>query len=129
MATAAHHPPRRKQRAITIRSDHALKRLELLARSIGSHNPGTRLLSNRDGQVVESGPEYLSRLVNQVTSPVRWDLCMATMADLGVTGLLELPPAGTLTGIAKRNLKGVERFELNTPAQLDEAREFCAAHA
>ena len=107
----------------------AKARLELLARSIGSHNPGTRLLSNRDGQVVESGPEDLSRLVNQVTSPVRWDLCMATMADLGVTGLLELPPAGTLTGIAKRNLKGVERFELNTPAQLDEAREFCAAHA
>lgn len=107
----------------------AKARLALLARSIGTHNPGTALLSNRDGELVTSGRDYLDRLVNQVTSPVRWDLCMQTMADLGITGLLELPPAGTLTGIAKRNLKGVERFELNTPDQLDAAREFCAAHA
>ena len=54
---------------------------------------------------------------------------MGTMAELGVTGLLELPPSGTLTGIAKRNLKGVELFSLNTPDQLDEAREFCRTHS
>ena len=54
---------------------------------------------------------------------------MTTMADLGVTGLLELPPAGTLTGIAKRNLKGVELFALNTPDQLGEAQAFCRAYA
>ena len=67
------------------------------------------------------GADVLRRLVGQVASPVRWDLCLQTMADLGVTGLLELPPAGTLTGIAKRNLKGVELFALNTPDQLPEA--------
>jgi [acyl-carrier-protein] S-malonyltransferase len=70
----------------------------------------------------------LRRLVGQVASPVRWDLCMAAMADLGVTGLLEMPPAGTLTGIAKRNLKGVELFALNTPDQLGEALEFVRKH-
>jgi [acyl-carrier-protein] S-malonyltransferase len=59
---------------------------------------------------------------------VRWDLCMAAMSDLGVTGLLEMPPAGTLTGIAKRNLKGVEVFALNTPDQLEGAMEFLQKH-
>ena len=88
----------------------------------------TRLLSNADGQVVADGADALRRLVGQVASPVRWDLCMATMAELGVTGLLELPPAGTLTGIAKRNLKGVELFALNTPDQLPDAAAFIASH-
>lgn len=107
----------------------ASQRLALLARSIPTATPSTRLLSNRDGQVVTDGADYLARLVNQVTNPVRWDLCMDTMATLGVTGILELAPAGTLTGIAKRNLKGVALFNLNTADQLDEARAFCAEHA
>ncbi len=65
----------------------------------------------------------------QVSNPVRWDLCMERMLDQGVTGLFELPPAGTLTGIARRALKGVETFALKTPDQLDEARAFCATHS
>ena len=77
---------------------------------------------------MQNGAEYLARLVKQVANPVRWDLCLQTMADLGVTGLLELPPSGTLTGIAKRNLKGVELFSLNTPDQIPAAQEFVAKH-
>ncbi|MDO5067029.1 MAG: ACP S-malonyltransferase [Propionibacteriaceae bacterium] len=107
----------------------AAERLATLARAVPTDDPHTRLLSNADGAVVTSGRDYLDRLVNQVANPVRWDQCMATMAELGVTGMLELPPAGTLTGIAKRNLKGVEVFNLNTPDQLDEARAFCRSHA
>ncbi|QDP97441.1 acyltransferase domain-containing protein [Microlunatus elymi] len=107
----------------------AVQHLQDLARAISTHDPRTRLLSNADGQVVHDGVEVLQRLVRQVSSPVRWDLCMQTMADLGVTGLLEIPPAGTLTGIAKRNLKGVEVFALNTPDQLGEAAEFVRKHA
>jgi len=113
----------------TVHMAPAKARLELLARSIPTATPLTRLLSNREGEVVESGADYLSRMVNQVTNPVRWDQCMNTMTSLGITGLLELAPAGTLTGIAKRNLKDVELFNLNTPDQLDEARAFCASHA
>ena len=64
----------------------------------------------------------------QVASPVRWDLCMETMLDLGVTGMLELPPAGTLTGIARRAMKGVETFALKSPDQLDDARAFVDKH-
>jgi [acyl-carrier-protein] S-malonyltransferase len=112
----------------TVHMEPAVARLAALARAISTHDPRTRLLSNADGQVVHDGREVLRRLVGQVASPVRWDLCMAAMVDLGVTGLLEMPPAGTLTGIAKRNLKGVEIFALNTPDQLEEAIEFVHKH-
>lgn len=112
----------------TVHMEPAVEHLERLSRAITTHDPRTRLLSNADGQVVQSGREYLGRLVKQVANPVRWDLCLQTMADLGVTGLLELPPAGTLTGIAKRNLKGVELFSLNTPDQLADAQDFVAKH-
>jgi len=92
------------------------------------HDPRTRVISNRDGRVVHDGRDVLARIVGQIASPVRWDLCLETMEDLGVTGILEMPPAGTLTGIAKRALKGVETFALKTPDQLDDARAFCAKH-
>jgi [acyl-carrier-protein] S-malonyltransferase len=106
----------------------AVAHLAGLARAISTHDPRTRLLSNADGQVVHDGRDVLRRLVGQVASPVRWDLCLAAMADLGVTGLLEMPPAGTLTGIAKRNLRGVELFALNTPDQLEDALTFVRQH-
>lgn len=99
------------------------------ARSISTHDPRTRLLSNRDGHVVHDGYEVLNRMVDQVANPVRWDRCMDTMRDLGVTGLLEVPPAGTLTGLARRGLPGVETFALKTPDQLDDARGFVDKHA
>lgn len=106
----------------------AVGHLAALARSVSVHDPRTRVISNRDGQVVHDGHQVLARIVGQIASPVRWDLCLETMEDLGVTGILEMPPAGTLTGIAKRALKGVETFALKTPDQLDDARAFCAKH-
>ncbi|NUS50250.1 MAG: biotin/lipoyl-binding protein, partial [Nocardioidaceae bacterium] len=102
--------------------------LGTLARSVSTHDPRTPVISNADGKVVHDGRDLLKRIVTQVSNPVRWDLCMETMLDLGVTGLLEMPPAGTLTGIAKRNMKGVETFALKTPDQLDDARAFCDKH-
>jgi len=112
----------------TVHMQPAVTVLARLARSISTHDPRARLLSNADGQVVHDGRDVLRRLVGQVASPVRWDLCMAAMADLGVTGLLELPPAGALTGIARRNLKGVELMAMNTPDQLPEVMEFVRRH-
>lgn len=106
----------------------AVDRLSALARSVSTHDPRTPVISNRDGQVVHDGREVLRRIVGQIANPVRWDLCLETMSDLGVTGILEMPPAGTLTGIAKRALKGVETFALKTPDQLDAARAFCDTH-
>jgi [acyl-carrier-protein] S-malonyltransferase len=106
----------------------ATDRLRELAPAVSTHDARTPVISNRDGAVVHSGPDVLTRIVDQVSSPVRWDLCLQAMADLGVTGLLELPPAGTLTAIAKRALPGVETFALRTPDQLDDARAFCERH-
>ncbi|MCC2592751.1 ACP S-malonyltransferase [Tessaracoccus sp. OS52] len=113
----------------TVHMEPAVARLRALVSGTTPGEPRTRLLSNADGAVVTSGREVLDRIVAQVANPVRWDLCMATMADLGVTGLLELTPSGTLTGIAKRNLQGVELFSLNTPDQIDDARTFVDNHA
>jgi [acyl-carrier-protein] S-malonyltransferase len=113
-------------------TEHMAPAVDVLAgyaRAVSTHDPRTALISNRDGQVVHDGQEVLRRIVGQVASPVRWDLCMETMRDLGVTGLLEMPPAGTLTGIARRGLKGVETFALKTPDQLDDARAFAEQHA
>jgi [acyl-carrier-protein] S-malonyltransferase len=99
-----------------------------LGRSVSTHDARTPIISNRDGRVLHDGRDVLKRIITQVSNPVRWDLCMETMLDLGVTGMLEMPPAGTLTGIAKRAMKGVETFALKTPDQLDEARAFCDKH-
>lgn len=98
------------------------------SRSISTHDPRIHLLSNADGRVVHDGREVLTRLVAQVSRPVRWDLCMATMADLGVTALIEIPPAGTLTGLAKRALPGVETVAVNTPDDLDAAWALIERH-
>jgi [acyl-carrier-protein] S-malonyltransferase len=92
-------------------------------------DPTRRLLTNSDGSVVTSGPAYLELLVAQVTRPVRWDSCMQTLKSLGVTGVLELPPAGTLVGLVKRDLKGVATMALKSPADLDNAIAFAAEHA
>ena len=103
-----------------------------LARSVSVHDPRTALLSNADGTVVHDGTEVLSRIVGQIARPVRWDLCLETMVDLGITGFLEMPPAGTLTGIAKRFFRdrgvSVETFALSGPEQLDDARAFVERH-
>ncbi len=106
----------------------AVDHVQNLARAVSTHDPRTRVISNRDGHVVHDGRELLDRIVQQIARPVRWDLCLETMRDLGVTGILEMPPAGTLTGIAKRALKGVATFALNTPDQLDDARAFVEEH-
>lgn len=103
--------------------------LQELADSLNPNDPTVSILSNRDGRPVENGREYVQSLVSQVTSPVRWDLCQQTLVEAGVTGLLELLPGGTLTGIARRGMKGVETFALTSADQLDEARAFVAAHA
>lgn len=106
----------------------AVDSLARLARAVSTHDTRVPLLSNADGAVVSSGREVLRRIVGQVASPVRWDLCMETMRDLGVTGIIEIPPAGTLTGLAKRTLKGVETLALRTPDDLEAAHRMVREH-
>ncbi|MCU7824940.1 ACP S-malonyltransferase [Kitasatospora sp. DSM 101779] len=103
-------------------------RLEKLAPTLTVADPAVAYVSNRDGGVVASGAEVLARLVSQVSNPVRWDLCMETLQQLGATAVIELSPAGTLTNLVKRNLKGVATLALKTPADLDKARGLVAEH-
>ncbi|MBA2554933.1 MAG: acyltransferase domain-containing protein [Geodermatophilaceae bacterium] len=103
--------------------------LAALAGGITTNDPDRLLLSNADGTAVQSGAEMLERLVRQVTAPVRFDSCLATMRHLGVTAALELPPAGTLAGLVKRELKGVDIVALKTPEDLPAARDLLARHA
>src|SRR5580658_519537 len=91
-------------------------------------DPAITLLSDADGAAVTTGKEWLERIVAQVAAPVRWDLCMRTMADLGVTAIIELPPAGTLVGLARRALPVVAQLALKTPDQLDAARDLIREH-
>lgn len=89
------------------------------AAKITPRDPVVPLLSNADGARVASGAEVLSRLVTQVTNPVRWDLCSAALRDEGLTGIVELAPAGTLVGIAKREMRGTPAVALKTPADFE----------
>lgn len=99
------------------------------AETVTPADPVRPLLSNADGEVVTDGADALRRLVAQVTLPVRWDACMARLRELGVTAVIELPPAGTLVGLVKRDLKGTATLALKTPDDLDRAVDLITEHA
>ena len=106
----------------------AVTALRDAAAGVTVDDPAMTLLSDADGAAVTTGKEWLERVIAQVAAPVRWDLCMRTMAELGVTALIELPPAGTLTGLARRALPGVKQLAIKTPDQLDAARDLIEEH-
>lgn len=99
----------------------AVSVLAAATEKVAPSDPTHTLWTNADGSVVSSGARYLELLVSQVANPVRWDACMAGFQDAGITGLIELTPAGALTGIAKRGLKGVPTVSVKTPADLEAA--------
>jgi [acyl-carrier-protein] S-malonyltransferase len=90
------------------------------AAAIETAEPTATLLSNRDGKPIASAAAAMETLISQLTQPVRWDLCTATLREHNVTAIVEFPPAGTLTGIAKRELRGVPTRAVKSPADLDE---------
>jgi [acyl-carrier-protein] S-malonyltransferase len=99
----------------------AVETLRSAAAEVTASDPRVTIWSNRDGGAVASGADFVGMLVDQVASPVRWDLCMASFADAGVTGLIELAPAGTLVGLAKRALRGTPAVAVKTPEELASA--------
>jgi [acyl-carrier-protein] S-malonyltransferase len=134
-AFAADPPPGARLRALAVagafHTRHmapAVAALRDATAGVAAKDPAITLLSNADGAAVGTGQEWLGRIVAQVAAPVRWDLCMRTMADLGVTAMIELPPAGTLTGLARRALPGVTVIAIKTPDQLDAARAVLEEH-
>ena len=107
----------------------AVEPLRTLATTVTIHPVSIQVVSNKDGQVVTDGAEVLNRIVNQIANPVRWDLCMETLKSLGVTGVIELPPAGTLVGLLKRAASEIETFALKSADDVTAAREFAERHA
>ncbi|MFC8683182.1 ACP S-malonyltransferase [Microbacterium ureisolvens] len=107
----------------------AVEKLRAAAADVDVSDPGVTLWTNRDGSAVTSGRAFVDLLVDQVASPVRWDLCMSSFAASDVAGIVELSPAGTLVGLAKRALRGVPAVAVKTPADLEAAAALVAADA
>jgi len=107
----------------------AVAALREAAAGVRAHDPALAVLSDADGAVVTSGADWLERVIAQVSAPVRWDECMSAMSRLGATAFLELPPAGTLVGLARRALPGVRLLPLKTPDDLETAMTLLAEHA
>ncbi|WP_147796318.1 ACP S-malonyltransferase [Cellulomonas sp. Y8] len=102
-----------------------------VAAEAAAASPRVTLLTNADGTAFgpdAAGADVVARLVSQIAQPVRWDLCQATLVELGVTGLLELAPGGVLKGLARRSLPGVETVAITSPADLPAARDLVARH-
>ncbi|MEY4424335.1 MAG: hypothetical protein RLZZ258_1438 [Actinomycetota bacterium] len=106
----------------------AVNELRTYSESLTVQDPAVSLWSNNGGRKVSSGSEFLSLMVNQVSSPVRWDLCMAAMVEAGVTAMIELAPAGTLVGLAKRSMPGIETLAVKTPDNIDAALSLINNH-
>ena len=106
----------------------AVEPMRQLAATIEVSDPAVGVLSNKDGAVHTTGREILDRIVNQIANPVRWDLCMQTLAAQGVTGAIEVAPAGTLVGLIKRATPTIEQCALKSPAELEAAQNFLATH-
>lgn len=129
LATLAENPPA-KSRVIPLQvagafhtryMQSAVERLRAAATAVEASDPSTRLWTNSDGSLVTDGRRFLDLLVAQVSSPVRWDKTMQSFSDAGITGLIELAPAGALTGLARRGLKGVPTVAISTPDDLQAA--------
>lgn len=103
-------------------------KLEDFVKTMEIFEPKKDVLSNFDGQKVSSGNDFVNKLVQQITSPVRWDLCQESFVSMGVTGMLELAPGNTLCGIAKRQIPNIETFAFKSPDDLSEAIKFINKH-
>jgi [acyl-carrier-protein] S-malonyltransferase len=106
----------------------AVEPLRALAATMTTQAPRIQVISNKDGEVVADGALILERIINQIANPVRWDLCMERLNSLGVTGVIELAPAGTLVGLLKRGTPQIETMALKSAEDIDKAREFAKGH-
>ena len=112
----------------TSQMEPAVAPLREIAAALEVHTPHSPIISNKAGNIVNDGRETLDLIVNQIANPVRWDLCMEQLQKSGVTGVIEVAPAGTLTGLIKRAVPTIAQFAFKSPADLDAAREFAKEH-
>ena len=101
----------------------AVDHLREVAASFETNDPTMTIWTNRIGKPVPSGRTFLDMMIGQVSNPVRWDKTMESFAAAGITGLIEVAPAGALVGLAKRVLKGIPTVAVKTPDDLPAAIE------
>lgn len=106
----------------------AVEPFQALVAATHTHDPAPLIISNKEGAQISSGREFMDRIVSQIANPVRWDLCMSTLKSMGVTGVIELAPAGTLVGLLKRAEPSIETFALKSPDDLAAAQTFATKH-
>ncbi len=136
LAALSEHPPLgARVRALSVAGAFhtpymhtAVAPLSDLAATVTTRQPLIPFISNKDGVAIRTGSEIVARIVNQITNPVRWDLCMQSLKTMGVTGVIELPPAGTLVGLLKRAAPEIESFALKSALDLEAARDFAERH-
>jgi [acyl-carrier-protein] S-malonyltransferase len=107
----------------------AVSTLAAYAAGMTVADPSSKLWTNAGGKMIQSGAQFVELMVSQVKSPVRWDLCMSAMVAAGVTAIIEVAPAGTLVGLAKRSMPGIETLAIKSPENLDAAIELISNHA
>lgn len=107
----------------------AIPVLREASEGIAISDPNRPLWTNADGSLVQSGGRFVELLISQVANPVQWSACMSSFQEANITGIIELSPAGALTGIAKRALKGVPSVAIKTPAELEAAVAMITAAA
>ncbi|EPR76129.1 Malonyl CoA-acyl carrier protein transacylase [Leifsonia rubra CMS 76R] len=107
----------------------AVAHLESVAAALEKNDPTLPIYTNRDGSLIASGEHYVDLMVGQVSSLVRWDLTMGSLAHAGVTGIIEVAPAGALVGLAKRGLRGIPAVAVKTPDDLPAAFDLMEANA
>lgn len=106
----------------------AVEPMRALAEGINVNDSKVGVFSNKDGEIQRNGREILNRIVAQISNPVRWDLCMTGLQSAGVTGVIEVAPAGILVGLIKRATPEIAQFALKSPSDLASADEFIAIH-
>ncbi len=106
----------------------AVSQFTEIFKTLSVNSPRQIVLSNKNGERLSKPTDIMENLIQQVISPVRWDLCQAKMVELGVTGMLELAPGGTLCGIAKKEIPNVETFAIKSPEDIQGANDFIRKH-
>ena len=137
LATLAENPPPgARVRALAVAGafhtsfmSPAVEPLRAISKGITAHNPHIPVIANKDGAVINDGADIVARIINQIAHPVRWDLCMDSLESMGITGVIELAPAGALVGLLKRAHPHIESFALKSADDLSAAREFAGRHA
>ncbi|MFJ6169702.1 ACP S-malonyltransferase [Curtobacterium sp. NPDC092190] len=101
----------------------AVERVAPAAAAIATQDPTLPIWTNADGSRVDDGRRFVDLVVQQIANPVHWDAVMESFTAAGVTGVIELAPAGALVGLAKRGMRGTPTVAIKTPEDLPAAIE------